>query len=105
MSWTRRHLALIGYLVLALGVAIGFYFLNQSRVALCALRVDLDSRIISQTNSITRGEAFLHDHPQGAFGFSKRDIQLSIDSQKRALRNSYRTRKALNAVRCGKTTG
>ena len=104
MTWSKKHLGLIGYLLLALGVAIGFYFLNQSRVALCALRHDLDDRITASEIALHRGDVFLRKHPHGAFGFSRRDIELSIQAQRRQLKNSLHSRRALGAVRCGKTT-
>jgi len=101
-EWARKHLALIGYAILAIGIAIGFYFLNQSRVALCVLREDLNDRIETQSDSVNRGYQFLKEHPRGAFGFTRRDIQVSIGAQRRSLENSKRTRNSLDGVWCGK---
>jgi len=115
-EWARKHLALIGYLILAVGIGIGFYFLNQSRVALCALHEDLNDRILSQQQSIDNGVKFLcppvvraklHCHPPraGGFGLTKSELEVSVKTQiaaqRRSLENSRRTKDALEVVWCG----
>jgi hypothetical protein len=59
---------------------------SQTRVALCALRADLDKRIESS-------ETFLAEHPQGIPG-----IPASLIRQ--GLVNSKRTRKTLEILTC-----
>jgi len=102
--WLRNHLGLIGYLVLAIGVAIGFYFLNQSRTALCALRLDQDQRIEAQQDSIIRARDFLVHNPHGGFGFTRKEILIQVSTQQRLLDNTVRSRNALDSLWCGKGT-
>lgn len=102
--FVRTHYPLVGYLILSFGIVLGFYFLNQSRSSLCALRTDLDQRIVGQRKSIRQGGAFLKSHPHGAFGFTRKEIQISISGQQRTLENSLRTRQALGSLWCGKRT-
>lgn len=68
----------------------------------CALRSDLDERIKSQGVSIRNGERFLRKNPNGAFGFTRQDIEIQLSGQRRALANSVRSRKALRKLKCGK---
>lgn len=86
------RLLLIATLVLYVA-SIGFvlfYVLprtNESQTALCALRSDLQTRIVGS-------EAFLEDHPNGAFGSTAEEIQVSIDNQRRTVT-------ALSGLSCG----
>jgi len=87
------RLPLVGYLVLVLVIAFSLYSQEgqikrneQARVALCALRQDLDLRIASSSD-------FLVTHPQGIPG-----IPASLIRQ--SLTNSVRTRKSLNVLDC-----
>lgn len=117
MRFLRLHSGLIGYLLLAVGIVIGFYFLNQTRVALCNLRVDLAQRIESQQESINQGVKFLcppsvqkklgcHPPREGGFGLTKDELIIAtktqLAGQRRALENSKRTRTALGSLYCGK---
>jgi len=68
--------------------------------ALCALRADLEQRIVSERRSILNSIVFLRHNPHGAFGFSRATIQASISAQRRTLANSVRTRRALESLDC-----
>lgn len=59
---------------------------RQQGEAICTLRHDLEHRI-SQSND------FLDKHPHGAFGFSRAQIEKSINDQSRTI-------KALAGVSC-----
>lgn len=62
-----------------------------ARKGLCYLRRDVERRVDEQ-------RSFLKRHPNGAFGFSKQDIQRSI-------KNSERSITALMAVKCSDIKG
>lgn len=72
------------WLLLATGLALWAVVLTfsvsaQNHRSLCALRADLQRRVVS-------GQAFLHDHPRGAFGFSTAQIAKGVHDQERTIR-------------------
>ena len=87
-----RRLNILTVVIVAFGLALGgtagwvYVRSNQSTVALCALRTDLDKRILSS-------QAFLIDHPQGVAGIPAPVIRTQIA-------NSQRTRHALRNLSC-----
>lgn len=77
------YVALVG-----MGVA-GFVLINnnqndteqlavQTTAALCALRADLNNRVV-------QGEQFLEDHPNGFAGFTPEAMQQQIEGQRRTV--------------------
>lgn len=50
----------------------------RTTVGVCALRSDLQRRVVSSTK-------FLEEHPDGVAGISPRDIRAGIDNQQRTI--------------------
>lgn len=52
---------------------------QEAHTALCVLRIDLQYRV-------ENGKEFLKTHPNGAFGFTAKAIQINIANQESTLR-------------------
>lgn len=72
--------------VLGSVIVYGYSKAHENTVALCALRADLDKRIV-------QSQGFLIDHPQGFAGISPAAIKTQIS-------NSQRTRHTLRNLSC-----
>lgn len=84
----RWYVVLIPLAALAaLLIIFTVYRNNQTRVALCALRVDIDQRIAGSQD-------FLKKHPNGIPGLIPAGV-IRVN-----IRNSQRTRKALDVLSC-----
>jgi hypothetical protein len=108
LDFWRRHLLVIGYLLLCVAIAVIYIDLRhqteqvhrvsvqvrrqaregaQTHTAVCAYRADLNRRVHSS-------EQFLKDHPAGAFGVTTKVVRALIAQQTKTI-------DTLKVLRCG----
>lgn len=74
---------------------------QRNTVALCALRVDVEARVVRNTNRLRRSELFLRDNPAGIPGITARVIRDGVNQQRAEIADQERTIKALKGIDCG----
>ena len=73
----------------------------SNTTALCALRVEVQARIVRNTNRLRRSEAFLRENPAGIPGITARVIREGVNEQRLEIADQERTVKTLGGIDCG----
>ena len=72
----------------------------SNTAALCALRMEIQARVVRNTNRLRRSEAFLRANPAGIPGISARVIREGVNEQRQEIMDQQRTVKALGGIDC-----
>lgn len=105
--WKVTVLSLIAVTVACVAVGSTVWLLKRTdeeaaknTAALCALRHDIEGRIVRNTARLRRSEEFLRDNPAGVLGIPARMIRDGVNEQRNEIEDQKKTVEALAGVDC-----